>query len=140
MILTYLVVRMYFSLSHIFFRMKLFVFQYLFYLYFTHFKELLSSILNFLNFFGENGTPTNSLKIFNNVPVVIAYNFEKQNYCKLSRQFIRSVVFVQILGQKRPVHQLNTKVILKKVVFILANVLEMILRSNFKRYLNSALK
>ena len=76
------------------------LFQYLFYPYFTHFKELLSPILNFLIFLGENGAATHLLKIFKNVPVVIAYNFQKQNYCKFSRQFSPSVVFVHILRQK----------------------------------------
>ena len=56
-IVTYLAVGMYFSLLQIFFRMELFV-LYLFYPYFTYFKELPFSILNFLNFFGRDGTLT----------------------------------------------------------------------------------
>ena len=63
------------------------LFEYLFYLYFTHFKKLPSLILNFLNFFGGNRTPTHPLKILKNVPVITAYNFEKQNNGKLSCQF-----------------------------------------------------
>ena len=65
--------------------MKLFVwiFESLFYPYFTLFKELPSSIYNLLKFFGGDGTPIHPLKIFENVPVVIADNFQRQNNCKL---------------------------------------------------------
>ena len=77
MIVTYLVVGMYFSLSHMFFEMKLFVSIFVLYLYLTHFKKLPTPILNFLNFFGGDATPTHPLKILKKILVVIAYNFQK---------------------------------------------------------------
>ena len=55
----------------------------LFYPYFTQFKELPSPILNFLNFFSGDGTPTHPLKILKNIPIVIADNFQRQSSCKL---------------------------------------------------------
>ena len=71
----------------------------MFYPYFAHFRELPSPILNFLNFFSEDETPTHLLKILKNVPAVIAHNFQKQNNCKLSRQF-SPVLFVHVMQQK----------------------------------------
>ena len=35
-------------------------------------------------FFGGDGTPTHPLKILKNVPVVIAYNIQKQNNYRVS--------------------------------------------------------
>ena len=75
--------------------MKLFVwiFEYLFYPYFNLFKELLSSIYNFLNFFGGCGTPIHPLKIFKNAPVVTADNFQRQNNCKLYASLVHKWYF-----------------------------------------------
>ena len=90
--------------------------------------------MNVLNFFGEDSTPNHPLKILKKVLLVIACNFQKQSYCKLSRQFSPSVVFVHILRQKNSqVNQLKTKVILKKVIFILAKVLGKPLFCNFNK-------
>ena len=60
------------------------LFKYLFYPYFTYFKELASAILNVLNFFSKDGAPIHLLKRLKGVHVVIAYNFQNQNTCKLS--------------------------------------------------------
>ena len=68
----------------------------------SHFKKLPSPIFNFLNFFDENGTSLpHPLQILKKDAFVIAYNFQKQNYYKLSRQFSPKVVFVHILRRKK---------------------------------------
>ena len=40
-------------------------------------RELPFPIMNFLNFFSGDGTPTHPLKILKNIPVVIADNFQR---------------------------------------------------------------
>ena len=87
-----------FLIVTVFFGMKLFV--WIFVLpYFTNFKELQSPILSFLTFSDGDGTPIHPLEILKNVPVVIAYNFQKQNNFELSCQFSLQVIFIYILWQ-----------------------------------------
>ena len=65
--------------------------------------------------------------------LIIAHNFQKQNYCELSLQFSPSVLFAHILRKKKKllVNLFKTKVILKKVIFILAKVFGKPLFCNF---------
>ena len=113
--------------------MKLFILQYLFYPYFSHFKELPSPIFNFLIFFGEDETPTHPPKILRNIPVAIAYNFQKQKYCKLRNLVHKWYLFTSCGKNNSLVNQLKTKVTLNRVIFITAKVLGKLFFCNFDK-------